>query len=70
MYIGSSFGLMNEFKANMMQKYEMTYLGLVYHFLGMRIQQSEHGIFIKQNKYALDLLEKYGLKDCKPMNTP
>lgn len=24
MYIGSSFGLMNEFKENMMQKYEMT----------------------------------------------
>lgn len=54
----------------MMKIYEMTNLGLLYHFVGMRIVQSHNGIFINQKKYALALLEKFGLKDCKPVSVP
>lgn len=53
----------------MMNMYEMTNLGLLHHFLGMRILQTENGIFIGEKKYVLSLLGKCGLKSCKPLNT-
>ncbi|KAI5343806.1 hypothetical protein L3X38_011682 [Prunus dulcis] len=54
----------------MMRRYEMTDLGLLYHFLGMAVIQTENCIFINQKKYALTLLKKFGLKQCKPVSTP
>ena len=53
-----------------MQRYEMSNLGLLHHFLGIRILQTDQGVFIHQNKYAKSLLRKFGLKDCKPISIP
>ncbi|XP_034208104.1 secreted RxLR effector protein 161-like [Prunus dulcis] len=47
----------------------MTDLGLLHHFLGMGILQTEKSIFIHQKKYAQKLIEKFGLKDCKAVAT-
>ncbi|KAI5348631.1 hypothetical protein L3X38_001518 [Prunus dulcis] len=69
-YTGSSDEMMKEFKAEMMCKYEMSDLGLLHHFLGMGVTQTEGSIFIHQKKYALTLLDKFGLKDCKSVSTP
>ncbi|KAI5334710.1 hypothetical protein L3X38_024843 [Prunus dulcis] len=69
-YTGSSDELVKEFKAEMMCKYEMSDLGLLHHFLGMGVTQTEGSIFIHQKKYALTLLDKFGLKDCKSVSTP
>ncbi|CAL2254019.1 unnamed protein product [Prunus armeniaca] len=69
-YTGSSGELIAEFKSEMMRRYEMTDLGLLYHFLGMAVIQTESCIFINQKKYALTLLNKFGLKQCKPVSTP
>ncbi|KAM1198763.1 hypothetical protein FF2_010062 [Malus domestica] len=69
-YTGSNAEMMEEFKAEMMCKYEMSDLGLLHHFLGMGVTQTEGSIFIHQKKYALTLLDKFGLKDCKPVSTP
>lgn len=52
-----------------MTKFE-TDLSLLYYFFRMRIVQSEHVIFINKKKYALALLEKFGLKDCKHISIP
>ncbi|KAM2687700.1 hypothetical protein EV2_010439 [Malus domestica] len=68
-YTGSNAEMMEEFKAEMMCKYEMSDLGLLHHFLGMGVTQTEGSIFIHQKKYALTLLDKFGLKDCKPVST-
>ncbi|KAI5344147.1 hypothetical protein L3X38_012024 [Prunus dulcis] len=54
----------------MMQHYEMTDLGLLYHFLGMGVVQTDKHIFLHHKKYALKVIEKFGLKDCKSMVTP
>ncbi|CAN6720242.1 unnamed protein product [Malus baccata var. baccata] len=48
----------------------MSDLGLLHHFLGLGIIQTDNGIFIHQKKYAKSLLEKFGLKDCKAVKTP
>ncbi|CAL2232480.1 unnamed protein product [Prunus armeniaca] len=69
-YTGSSAEMMEEFKAEMMCKYEMSYLGLLHHFLGIGVPQTERSIFIHKRKYVLTLLDKFRLKDCKPVSTP
>ncbi|XP_068319623.1 uncharacterized mitochondrial protein AtMg00810-like [Pyrus communis] len=68
-YTGSSSALMDEFKAKMMGKYEMSDLGLLHHFLGLEVIQTEGCIFLHQKKYARTLLEKLRLNDCKPVAT-
>jgi hypothetical protein len=69
-YTGSSERLLSEFKREMMQRYEMSDLGLLHHFLGMGILQTDQGVFIHQSKYAKSLLNKFGLDDCKPVSIP
>ncbi|CAL9002439.1 unnamed protein product [Prunus brigantina] len=54
----------------MMKHYEMTYLGLLYHFLGMGVVQTDKHIFLHQKKYATKVIEKFGLKSCKSVVTP
>ncbi|KAI5345110.1 hypothetical protein L3X38_012987 [Prunus dulcis] len=69
-YTGSCPKLLEEFKKDMMQHYEMTDLGLLHHFLGMGVVQTDRYIFIHQKKYAIKLLEKFGMKDCKSVAIP
>jgi hypothetical protein len=45
-------------------------LGLLHYFLGLQVLQSSEGIFIFQQKYALDLLHHFGMVDCKSTPTP
>ena len=49
---GNNEGLVEEFKQEMMQVFEMTDLGLMTYFLGMEIKQSQNEVFICQKKYA------------------
>ncbi|CAL8132939.1 unnamed protein product [Prunus armeniaca] len=69
-YTGSCPKLLEGFKQDMMQHYEMTYLGLLHHFLGMGVVQTDKHIFIHQKKYAMKLLEKFGMRDCKSVAIP
>ena len=69
-YTGSSNKLMMEFKTEMMRQYEMTNLGLLHHFLGLGVIQTDSYIFLHQQKYAKTLLDKFGFKDCKSIATP
>ena len=47
----------------------MTDMGLLHFFLGLEIWQEEQGIFISQKWYVQELLEAFGMKDCKPIST-
>ena len=57
-------------KGAMNQAFSMTYLGLLSQFLGLEISQTKAGIKMHQSKYALDLLNKFKMKDCKAIKTP
>ena len=49
----------------MNQAFSMTYLGLLSQFLWLEIAQTKARIKVHQSKYALDLLNKFRMKDCK-----
>ncbi|KAL4385198.1 hypothetical protein GQ457_15G013980 [Hibiscus cannabinus] len=53
--MGSNGKVVSEFKLCMQKEFEMSDLGLMSYFLRMKINQSKAGIFISQNKYALDV---------------
>ncbi|KAK5837512.1 hypothetical protein PVK06_013322 [Gossypium arboreum] len=48
----------------------MTDLGVMTYFLGMEVIQSNHGIFISQQAFALKILDKFCMSNCKLVSTP
>ncbi|KAG6469823.1 hypothetical protein ZIOFF_070754 [Zingiber officinale] len=62
--------MIEEFKDDMTQKYEMSDMGLLRHFLGMEIYQEEETIFICQKIYAEKILKKFNMLGCNPVSTP
>ena len=66
---GNNTSLVEKFKQEMMEVFEMTDLGLMTFFLGMEIKQDEHEVFICQKKYAKEILKKFKLEECKEMST-
>ncbi|GKV09408.1 hypothetical protein SLEP1_g20916 [Rubroshorea leprosula] len=69
-YTGSSNILIEEFKKNMSAEFDMSDLGLLHYFLGLQIYQTDYDIFVSQEKYALDLLKKFNMQNCKMSTTP
>eukprot|EP00253_Pinus_taeda_P020272 PITA_20272 len=45
-------------------------LGLLHYFLGLEIWQCSDGLFVSQGKYAREILEKFNMHGCKPVDTP
>ena len=50
--------------------FTMTDLGLLHYYLGVEVFQRPHHIFISQSKYAAEVLQRFGMQDCKPVLTP
>ena len=57
-------------KDQLKKAFEIIDLGLMHYFLGMQVWQEEERIMLSQTKYALDVLKKFNMSDCKPCNTP
>ncbi|KAJ4981753.1 hypothetical protein NE237_032590 [Protea cynaroides] len=53
----------------MTQEFEMIDIGLMSYYLGIEVKQIEKGIFISQEEYAREMLKKFKMSDCKPINT-
>ena len=53
-----------------MKTFEMTDLGLLHYFLGLEVKQAADGIFISQQKYAMDLLKRHNMFRCNTASTP
>ncbi|KAG8479167.1 hypothetical protein CXB51_029021 [Gossypium anomalum] len=67
---GGDQDMLAEFKAKMMDMFEMSDLGLMTYFLGMEVRQIEGKIFLGQRTFALKVLSKFSMKNCKPTSTP
>jgi hypothetical protein len=59
-----------EFSRIMIQKFKISMMGELKYFLGFQIKQLQDGTFISQTKYIQDILNKFGMKDGKTINTP
>ncbi|KAK9048587.1 hypothetical protein SSX86_032448 [Deinandra increscens subsp. villosa] len=62
--------LCTEFEEIMKKKFEMSDQGEMSFFLALQVKQDESGILIHQEKYVNEILEKFKMKDCKPISTP
>nr|GFA50673.1 retrovirus-related Pol polyprotein from transposon TNT 1-94 [Tanacetum cinerariifolium] len=58
------------FSNEMSSKFQMSMMGQMSFFLGLQVSQSPGGIFINQSKVALEVLKKFGMDSCDPVNTP
>ncbi|GJZ20015.1 retrovirus-related pol polyprotein from transposon TNT 1-94, partial [Tanacetum coccineum] len=54
----------------MSSKFQMSMMGQMSFFLGLQISQNPRGIFNNQSKFALEILKKFGMDSCKPVDTP
>ncbi|XP_028108038.1 uncharacterized protein LOC114306914 [Camellia sinensis] len=61
--------MFESFKKSMMVEFEMSDLGMMHYYLGIEVVQSPIGFFISQKKYVGEILDKFQMKDCNPVNT-
>ena len=62
--------LCEEFSKIMQKEFEMSMMGELKYFLGLQIKQLHNGIFICQSKYTKELLQRFGMNECKQISTP
>ena len=62
--------LIHSCKADLAKEFEMKDLGLLHYFSGLEILQWKGGPFVSQGKYAREILEKFHMQGCKPIDTP
>ncbi|GJX67294.1 retrovirus-related pol polyprotein from transposon TNT 1-94 [Tanacetum coccineum] len=62
--------LCETFSKIMCSKFKMSMMGKMSFFLGLQISQSPRGIFLNQSKYALEIIKKYGMESCDPVDNP
>ena len=43
---------------------------MMQYFLGLEVWKRTNEIFPSQGKYTIDILKKFGMLNCKPMDTP
>ncbi|XP_028062238.1 uncharacterized protein LOC114265618 [Camellia sinensis] len=67
---GSSKELIDKFKEEMKDVFEMTDLRRMTFFLGMQVHQKQNEIFLCLHKYATEILKKFSMEECKPTATP
>jgi hypothetical protein len=50
-------------------EFAMKDIGPLHHFLGITAERRSQGLFLHQRQYAIDILERAGMSDCKPCST-
>ena len=59
-----------ESKKKLVEEFEMKDLGLMHYFLGLEVWKSSEEIFLNQGKYAVEILKRFNMLECKVMATP
>ena len=66
----SSQQLLQSVISSLQQEFAMKDMGQLHHFLGVTVEPRPSGLLLHQRQYALDILERAGVTDCKPCSTP
>ena len=59
-----------EFSEEMKKEFEMSMVGELRFFLGLQVKQQKEGIFVSREKYARNIVKKFGLDSKKYASTP
>jgi len=66
----SNENLCKKFSKYIQEEFKMSMMGELTFFLGMQVRQSKKDTFIYQEKYARDVIKKFGMENCKKIETP
>ena len=61
-------GLIANKKRKLIVEFEMKDFGMIHYFIGMEVCQNVDGISLGQGKYAIEILKRFGMTDCKSSN--
>ncbi|XP_061348672.1 uncharacterized mitochondrial protein AtMg00810-like [Gastrolobium bilobum] len=67
---GDDLALCDRVKAHLRTWFKIKDLGHLKYFLGIEFAPSQFGLFLSQQKFALDILQECGLQGCKPAAYP
>ena len=62
--------LIHSCKEDLVREFKMKDMGLLHYFLGLEIWQRDCELFVSQGKYTREILGKFHMESCKPMDTP
>jgi hypothetical protein len=66
----SSQSFLQQIISALRREFSMTDMGPLHHFLGISVERRADGLFLSQRQYLLDILDRAGMRDCKPCSTP
>jgi hypothetical protein len=69
-FTGNDSSMFQSFKESMMNTFDMTDLGKMRYFLGIEVTQNEQGIFMCQEKYAKEILERFNMEKSNSVCSP
>ncbi|KAJ0566009.1 putative RNA-directed DNA polymerase [Helianthus annuus] len=69
-YAGSDKMICDTFKESMKREFDMTDLGKMKYFLGVEISQTEEAIEVSQEKYAKEVVKRFGMEEANPVHVP
>jgi hypothetical protein len=70
LFITGEESLIIQCKKELASKFDMKDLGLMRYYLGLEVWQKRGEEFLGQGKYVIKILHKFGMMDCKSMDTP
>ncbi|GJR57528.1 ribonuclease H-like domain-containing protein [Tanacetum coccineum] len=66
----STTAFLQQIISSLHQEFSMTDLGPLNYFLGISVTRNTSGMFLSQQKYATEVLERAGMLTCNPCRTP
>eukprot|EP00253_Pinus_taeda_P029564 PITA_29564 len=57
-------------KEDLAREFEMKDMGIMHYYLGIEVWQKDGELFVSQGKYANEILRRFHMEKCKPMQTP
>ena len=70
--VSNDISMLNAEKESLCRRFEMVDKGEAHHVLGMSIERDRKAktLFTSQPKYVENVLQRFGMEDCKPVSTP
>ena len=62
--------MIDQCKRELTSEFKMKYLGLMHYFIGLEVWQNPGEIILTQGKYVVDILQIFGMQDCRSMSVP